>query len=465
MFKTNYYTGEMATSSSQEQYTTEAEAVQNASFGQYAVQQQQAYIPPTTYGLGGNVYYQNPYMIQPQQQGFGYNNNGWANPALQQGYQPYNQNNQQQQCSEIFIPPVNMGRGEYILPANFDEICEDMIYRYCQEEAEWKGKQIAERAMARRNGNYAYDFNYYNSPLYASSYNNFHSTVIDEFKELQSKAKESRYNLDIQLSKLCHNYLNDGMTDEQIEEIYSGKYVSIENTVYRYSEQDQFQQRFGNPDNLIYYDPAAPYKEHYWKVKNEVEKIMPQDTTAEEFGQRMNILMSEWELEELKDKRRNFGTMYDSNAYKRLLIEKAAEKHANAKGFSLKRGDVPLEVEKLQEEIKNKDINLGMTAEEKTRLMKEGLRGMGLTTLASCIYIDEDGNLCADANIGLNKGKTYVVKDENEAAYANQRMKFAAFMDSIPKSYELEDQKNQQYNEFSEFQYNTTHPIPSGRGG
>ena len=71
--------------------------------------------------------------------------------------------------------------------------------------------------------------------------------------------------------------------------------------------------------------------------------------------------------------------------------------------------------------------------------------------------------MCLRANIGNHKGETYTVSNENEAAYANKRALFAGFLDSIPRSEELHDQKIQQYNGYSEYEciYNMTHP-PSG---
>jgi hypothetical protein len=170
MFKTNFYTGEMSTIGPTEQYTTEAEATQNAGFGQYTVQPN--YVPPTTYGLGGNYYqqqygqpryYQNPYMRQPS---YGYN--GYNNPS---GYQQFYQQPQQQpQYTQMYIPPVNLSGNDYLLPANFEEYASDMLMRFHQEEADFKGKQIAERAKAKRENRYnpySYNgFNYYGSPMY-----------------------------------------------------------------------------------------------------------------------------------------------------------------------------------------------------------------------------------------------------------------------------------------------------------
>ena len=473
MFKTNFYTGEMSSPTSNgEQYTSVAEATHNAGFGQYAAQQQ-GYIPPTTYGLGGNVYqqgspqqfyYQNPYMNNPygQQQ-------MWGNPALQGGY-GYQQ--QQQQYSQIYIPPINLSGNEYLLPSNFEEVAQDMVIQYYQEEAEFEGKQIADRAKAKREHRYnpyaynGYGYNYYGAPMYGSQ--TFHSKTMDKLNEMKDAAKEARLNLSMNLSKLAHRAIGDDITDEQIKEMYTGKYVNVENTVYACSEQDAFQARFTS-DRFVPIDPGAtPYRDYYDRTKEKIQSIMPQDTTIEEFGSRMNILLCEWELEEMLERRRGFGQSYDSSAYKRLLKEKCAEKAANAQGFSLVKSEEPLEIEQVRTQINAMEEVKRMTPEEKTKLLKQGLSQLGLPLMSDAVYFDEEGTMCLRANIGNHAGQTYTVTNENEAAYAGKRAAFAGFLDSIPRSEEFHDEKIEQYDDYcrteSEFQFNMTHPPGSGGG-
>ena len=88
---------------------------------------------------------------------------------------------------------------------------------------------------------------------------------------------------------------------------------------------------------------------------------------------------------------------------------------------------------------------------------------------SEAVYVDEDGSLCLAANIGNHKGDTYTVKNENEAQYTNNRAKFLAFEDSIPRpnGNNFTDEKFKQYNKFTEteFMFNTTHPPESSGGG
>lgn len=483
MFKTDFYSGEMARQP--EQYTTEAEAVQNASFGQYAAQQQQSYIPPTTYGLGGNVYqrtyggqqygppqqqyYQNPYMNTPA---FGYGNQaqqGWGNPVLQPGYQPIQQ--QQPEISQVFIPPVNLAGNDYLLPNNFQEVAEDMLWKFYNEEAEYQGKKVAERARQQRSGYsnpYYYNQNYYGAPMYGSMYNNFHSTVFDELEAIKKDAKEKRVNLSKQLSRLAHNYLDDGITDNQIDEMYNGKFINVENTIYKWSEMDAFQARFTS-DRFVPIDPGqTPYRKYVDETRKKIESILPKDTSLEEFGPRINILLSEWELEELKERRRGFGDSYNASTYKRLLRDRIAEKEANKSGFSLFESDTEPEIiTKINDTISDLEAtkNSNLSKEERTSAAKNLAATFGLNMLSDCIYFDDDGNMCLSANIGNHKGETYVC-NENEAAYINKRAKFLEFEDTIPNSNRYPEEKADQYNQFteSEFMFNATHPPSSGGG-
>ncbi len=494
MIRTDFYTGEMST----EQYTTEAEAVQNASFGQYAAQQQ-SYIPPTTYGLGGNVYqgnygppqqqyYQNPYMNIPQPQQYGgyyanpqpqvygrfYGNQqpqqAWGNPVFQQGYQPIQP--QPEPITQVFVPPVNMGTGDYLLPNNIQDIAQDMLMKYYNEEAEYQGKRIAEEARLKRLGyNNPYYYgnyspNYYGGSMYGTMYNNFHSSVFNELEEIKKDAKQKRIDLSKQLSRLAHNCLNDGVTDEQIDEMYEGKFINVENTIYQWSEMDAFQARFTS-DRFVPIDPGqTPYRQYVDDTRKKIESILPKDTTLEEFGPRMNILLSEWELQELKERRRGFSDSYNSSTYKRLLRDRIAEKEANKHGFSLFESDSKPEIlEKIDNTIADLQAtkNENLSAEERTVAARSLAKTFGLDMLSDSIYFDEDGNMCLTANFGSHKGDTYSL-NENEGAYINKRAKFLGFEDTIPKSDRYPEEKIKQYNSFteSEFMFNTTHPPESG---
>lgn len=491
MIKTNFYNGEMSTN---EQYISEAEAMQNAGFGQYAVQQQQqAYIPPTTYGLGGNVYqqqypqqqtYPNPYMNQYQQnqyqQPFSYGNrintgvygNGY-NPGYLQFY-----DKPKEEPGMVYIPPLNPSGNQYMLPANFNEIAGELIMRYTKEEAEFQGKQIAAEAARKRQGqtnysynnNYGFGYNYYDSSLFAPSYQqNFRSSIMDDLEEIKASAREARYRFDTHMSKLVHHYLNDGVTDEQIEELYKGRYVPVEKNVYtNCAAQDKMQERLRN---MVEIDPTEPYRLAQVAAQREIQSILPPDTTIEEFGSRAALLYSKWELEELYERRRSFRNDYDPSTYRRILREKIAEKECNKRGFSLMttRSEIPHEITKIIDGFeKVKQLKSGnLSAEDKTHIMKSALNDLNMPLLSNCISFDEKGNMVLSANIGNAKGNEYKITDEYEAHYANKRAQFAGFLDSIPRSEELHDQKIDAYNDYANYQSNElfkwdlTHPKPT----
>lgn len=480
MNRTNYYTG------ANEQFISEAEAVQNASFGQYAAQMQQQ---NPTYGLGGNAYmqqypqqngyYQNPYMTQPvMNMGYGgqpnpvlqpgYNNQ--VNPGFQMGYsqqsypqQMYQQyQSQYEQPQQMFIPPINFAGTEYLLPSNFEEIATEMIMKHVEAEAEWNAQQIANRSRNQMQGMFnPFRQNYYDQPMYGY-YNTFQSPVYKELEEIKEKAKQSRKDLNIQLSKLAHNYLNDGVTDEQIEELYSGKYVDVQTTVYRNADQDAFQARFTS-QNIVYTDPAAPYREAFFKVKNKIESIMPPDTPYEEVGARMNILMSEWELEELDQKRRTYANSYTSsnNTYKNIVIRKYAEKKLDDLGIKFRDNIMPMQT------FKQAQKSQAASREELTQKAKDLANMFNLGDFADCIEgVDENGMLeigiKLPQNVGSNAGEEVSVNSE-EFQYERQREKFHNFVNSVKnKTATTEEKKIQQEDQFDKFMYEMTHPPKSG---
>ena len=494
MIKTNYYTGEMSNN-----YITEAEAVQNAGFGQYTVQQN---TPPMTYGLGGNVYqqqygygmppqqqyYQNPYMNYPGA-GQGVIR---GNPALQMGYVPQQSlninpgymGNQQAQYTQVYIPPINPFGCEYIYPTNIEDICQRLMTQYIQEKAESEGRMIAERARLKREGKfnpyYNGYYNYYNAPMYGSNMAPFQTNIFEQFQEIQDKAKQNARNLQMNLSRLCHAYLKDGVTEEQIQEMYTGHVINVQNTIYEYSEYDALEEKF---KRLVPYDGTTAFRKQFDDTRAKIQSILTPDTTVENFGERMSELYATWEMEELKDKNREFDSWYDSNSYKKLLKQRCAEKAAREAGFSLldptgnKYEFLQLEnqisaietklnkVKQTKQSIKDESIPV----EDRAKLLKNNLDEMGFNLLSDCITIDEDGNLCMSAGVGLEKAKARgEVRGENETAYQEKRLQFAGFLDSIPKSYELDEQKHKQYDGFTEFEYNMTHPpssIENNEGG
>ena len=473
MFKENYYTGEMQINS--DQYISEAEAMQNAGFGQYAGQS-------ISYGLGGNVYQNgppqqssgNPYLDYISQKG---------NPYMQQpsGYnstpnymQFYNQPQQQQQSKNMaYIPPVNLLGGEFIFPANLPEIIDDLAFKAMKDQAEFEGKQLAERAAAKQY--YSYNNNYYNNyygnPYYMQpQYNN--NFVLNELEKIKDEAREANKKLNKHLLKLVYHYSGDDITDEQLEEMCSGKYVPMEQNVHtnafnNITEEDI---RFSN---FIEYDPSEPYRRRDLEIQKQIQAILPPDTTLEQFGERCARLATMFEEEERAERRRNFSGDYNSNTYCTILRDRIAEKEANKRGFSLIKSELPNEVEKVIENIDNlkQARSSNISTEEEAAIMKNTLKEFGLNLLSDAVTVDKDGSIIVSANIGNAKGKQYI-SNEEEGHYADKKAMFAGFLDSIPRSEELHDRKIDEYNKFGkmkmdEFEYNITHPKPttSNNGG
>jgi hypothetical protein len=304
-------------------------------------------------------------------------------------------------------------------------------------------------------------------------YQRFRSSIEDDLENIKASAREARKRFDIHIAKIRHHYLNDGVTDEQIEEMYSGKYVPVEqNVTTNCTKQNRIQEQLMN---LVPYDPTESIRLADLEVQRHIQSILPPDTTLEEFGPRAAMLYSTWELEELYERRRSFRNDYDPVTYRRILKEKIMEKEANKRGFSLMRSEEPDVITKIKdqiEEIQSVRTSSTMSNDEKTRIMKNILMENNFPLLSNCVSFDENGQMVVKANIGNAKGFEYVA-NENESYYANKRASFAGFLDSIPRSEELHDEKINAYNDYAksqndEFKWNATHPKPTvnnDRGG
>ena len=458
MIKENFYTGEPISNSPPEQYISEAEAAQNASFGANFAQMQ--------YGLGGNNYQMNPpqqngpgystYPNQPQFQNTTYYNpypNYMANympspqpsPKYQYGYNPfqsfgnpiynYQYQNQQlayqqqmQQQRQAYIKPIDLYGNEYMPIVGYQDEISDMSRKVIQEQLEVDAINIAERTRARNNNNYnPYygGYNYFNQPVYAQQYSQYNREVYKRIEEMKQQARQARTDFSVNLSKLAHHYLNDGVDDETIETMYTGQYIDVEQDqeMGMICAQLQFQQRY---QSMVEIDPAAKYRQAALEVQKEIQSFIPPTATAKEYNDGMNLLMAKWRLDEEKSRRRSFAVDYknDGNdSYKYLVRRKKAERIAQEQGFSLDP-DAPMQIVNQVNKIKNNP------EEEKKKLKKQFneslLHNLFPDLVESGSYIDEDGALVAKCNIPDNI-------NQEEQEYQAKKEGFINYMYSIPK--------------------------------
>ena len=455
MIKENFYTGEPIMNSppqSNNQFISESEAAQNASFGQYINQNQYGYGNPyfnqnfynnqynqqpygQPYGLGGNFYQwqynQNntPFMNPPQYGG--YNNYGYGNPA----FNPYYNQQNPYEPQQIFIPPVNYSGNEYLPPSNYEDIIDKMRNDYIEADYSRRGEDLAKKSN-QQNNMYFGNMNYFGIPFY-SYQNDYNSQLYRDIENLKNQARNARKELSINLSKLCHNYLNDGVSDEQIEEMYNGKVIDIESSPYTAALmiQARDQERF---QNLVPFNNAAYYCEMDNKVSEEFNKIVPKDSNMVEAFDKFGIIYAEYLMEEEKSRRRDFSEYSSGDVYKYMIMKKAAENQLNRNGY----------------------INRELTREERTQIVKDKLAESGFPILSDSAYIDDDGDITLSINMNN------AINNSEESKYNNKRNEFIDFLNSVPNSNtkNLVEKKEKSLESYDNFQYHITHPDVKGGG-
>lgn len=435
------------------------EAANMASFGAYAYDPaMRSMMNPGGYGYnpgyGGSPYFMNPpqqyggIVYQPPQYGIGappspYGNvqptyniykPGGPNPAFQMGMMPQYQQ-QQQIPTSYHIPGINMG-GEYMPPADYEKRLSELEIEYYNKVIEQQAKDEVNAAI--NNGNvygYGYNggYNYYGMPFYNQyQYSSADLELRRAVEAMQNEARENRMAFNLQISKLAHNFNKDSISDDQIRERYSGKTVEIpqQNGIIM-TPQDYWE--IGRFYQVEPFDNSQVYRDHFMRVSEEFNKIIPSNSNLKDTFNNMGIVAAQYEMEEEMHRRRDGGNLYNNsdNAYKRLIRKKAKERYAAEKGVNLSTSGAVLP---------NFNAN-----QAKQNFINN-------STLANNCTLQDDGTLNVSlklpCNIGSHAGQMYTVNSQ-EAAYDEKRERFNQFIDSIPGSIYLDQKKREKSEGYS----------------
>lgn len=309
--------------------------------------------PPTGYnpgGLRGNLMY-----MQPQQPFMGYGQQPTTNMSMQQGgmftgntpgyvgnpafqiinnmrgagqypypmygYNPYMANFQLQfQDRVVHVPGYNPSGDSVLLESDtidkLDQLQVDMMY---DQQAAIAKREQRTQGYFNYNNPYGY-YNYYGMPYYSQSYD---QGVIYKYQqkvnELKQEAVDRRLEFNKNLSKMVHSYLDDGVTDEQIDKIYGGYTYTIPGaTLERYSEQSRL-------SRMVPIDTASAYRAYDRQVSDLHDMIAPPGKGMNEFLNDCGFLKSMYNLDEEQHRRRDNKQYYDQDIY-----------HACMRKFALK---------------------------------------------------------------------------------------------------------------------------------
>ena len=453
MIREDFYTGEPVQSGSPPNFASENEAANMASFGKYdydpgmrTVVSSPVSIYPgqdgynTIGGIGMNPYYSQ--YGNPQPTYGAYRNMG--NPVLQPGYggyggsyyqspyyqQPYYQ--QYQQPTSYHVPGISYG-GEYLPPIDYEEKISQLQNELWRKREELDAEKEVERASQQSyyGGYNSYGYNYYGMPFYNTyQYNNLNNEIRQKANEMQDQARQNRIDLNMKLSKLAHNFNHDKITDEAISKRYNGYDVEIPQSIIPLYQISYEQTRL---ESMVPFDNSQMYRDFHAAVSREFNKIIPKDSNLKDTFDNMGIVAAEWEMEEEMHRRKDHTNLYNNtnNAYKHFVRQKAKERYCKEKGITMLPNGQGINIQQTRQQFVNQSSVLSQNA-----------------TLA------DDGTLNVSLNIpynvGSRKGEIYSVNNSQEAEYEEKRERFGRFLNSIPGSIYLDNQKQKKLETYSD---------------
>ena len=274
-------------------------------------------------GYGG---YNQPYIPQPNLQTPNFQ--GYVgNPAMQMvqqnpalmgggglgmgfGWNPYYQQPQYQD-KVVHVPGVQIGP-ELMFQEGFQEKVEKLQLEMMVEQEKAEADR-QKRFQGYFNNNYG-AYNYYGMPYYTNSMDqsvyNKYSGIINDMRQ---QAIERKINFNKHLSRLAHSFLNDGVTDEQIDQNYAGYEYTVPAA---HIEADAVQarlQRFKPVSN------QAMYVEHFNMVHNAMNKLVGNAKDMNDFLEKQGLVAIATMMDDDLDKRRDTTRLYQPDAYRRYL--------------------------------------------------------------------------------------------------------------------------------------------------
>lgn len=293
---------------------------------------------------------QNPY----QHQGFqGY----YGSPAMQffpqqqNVYNPYMQHYQQPQYHDqiVHVPGFHTG-SQAMFTSNIEEICDKMQIDMMMEQ---------EEAIAKRNqrvqgyfNNNGYN-NYYGMPYM----NNYMDSAVSmkyqrKVDELRQEAVERRMNFNKNLFRLCNNYLDQGVSEEEINRIYEGYTYTIPAAI------QQVEYETNRLSNLVPISNQHIYAQHFNEIQKFYDTVCPKKDLQgflESHGALHNYEM----MEEEQHRRRDASRYYQEDGYKRILRKSIARRNG-------------IDVEQTQQPQVPNIINNFPTLSQSGKMMEDG---------------------------------------------------------------------------------------------
>lgn len=254
-----------------------------------------------------------------------------GNPAYQFLGQGGMQNpyiNQQPQDYTYFVPGFNTGSNT-LLPADAEAICDELQMQMMIELEEANMKRIEKQKSYYNSLGYNNGYNYYGMPYMNSFYAD--PQIVNKYKkkieDIKREAEEKRSNMNKNLSRLCQNYLEGEVDEKRIEQIYSGRTITIP------GQKIQYNQQINMFASMVPVDTSRIYQQHNAQVSAEFSKYFDENTDMNSFLRDCGQIISADRLDEEMHKRRDGSNLYKQDgAYTALIKQKLREKHNAERG-------------------------------------------------------------------------------------------------------------------------------------
>lgn len=309
-------------------------------------------------------------LNQWNQQGtpYQYPNGSYYDPVNQRVvFAPIQQ--QQVQDKVVTVPGFNPGGSIGMLTSDAQEVCEQM-----QLDMLYEQEAAAAKRMQRSTGNYnanMYGYANYYGPYMNSYYDNsVYNKYMNKIYEMRDQAIQRRTNFNKKLSRAVHNYLNDGVTDKDIDRIYDGYTYTIPgHSVQEYQNQERLYR-------LVPYNNAWMYQKHSAEVSKLYHMIAPEGHNMNEFFADAGMFQIMENLEKEYHRRKNTQRYYGEDIYREFIRKYAIEHDMEYKDY--KRDNetanklANLTIEKQGDVTKQDIMNILYPQEKREELSKKG---------------------------------------------------------------------------------------------
>ena len=227
---------------------------------------------------------------------------------------------QQFQDRVIHVPGINMGFGRIYTTDVYDQL-ENLQVEYMKEKAAHEAKMSKAYKGYFNNNMQGYNF-------YGTFYNQFDGSIENKYRQkvadLCQQGLQRGSNLAKHLSKLCHNFVGEPISDEDLDRMYSGYDIVIPGAV---QQQDAIQAELSRFRTLNPKDPKDnPYLANFLAIKGAHNKLMQNVHNLNDFLEMQGVLKT-IDLLEDEDRRRRDGSQYfNGDAYHSYIVRNMIEK-------------------------------------------------------------------------------------------------------------------------------------------